>query len=196
MSHLQVGDAGLFGSSNKTPQVDYLIAAHAIHKLDGIVTPASAAYSASELEYQLRSSGATAIITCLPLLETAMEAAKAVGITEDRIILLSMPKSNNTSQFRTADDLIEEGRSLPPLAPLAWKQGQGKRQTAFLSYSSGTSGLPVRLQKKQARRKLSEVVVCLTCRSLIHTLAESSHGVSLQHHLELAAACVSCSSRP
>jgi acyl-CoA synthetase (AMP-forming)/AMP-acid ligase II len=41
------------------------------------------------------------------------------------------------------DDLIAEGKSLPPVAPLNWIKGQGKRQVAYLCYSSGTSGRPV-----------------------------------------------------
>ncbi|KAI8648987.1 hypothetical protein NCS55_01471900 [Fusarium keratoplasticum] len=37
---------------------------------------------------------------------------------------------------------VEEGRNLPELQPLNWAPGQGARQVAFLSFSSGTSGLP------------------------------------------------------
>ena len=48
-----------------------------------------------------------------------------------------MPKS-----FKTVDQLIERGANLPPVDELKWEAGQGARQTAFLCYSSGTSGLP------------------------------------------------------
>ena len=41
-------------------------------------------------------------------------------------------------------ELITEGQKLSKLEPLRWSKGQGSRQTAFLCYSSGTSGLPVR----------------------------------------------------
>lgn len=44
--------------------------------------------------------------------------------------------------LRTVDDLIKEGRTAPELEPLKWSQGHAARQTAFLCYSSGTSGLP------------------------------------------------------
>jgi ribosome assembly protein SQT1 len=37
--------------------------AYAIHRLDGIASPANAAYSAAELEFQLKSSGAKALFT-------------------------------------------------------------------------------------------------------------------------------------
>lgn len=44
--------------------------------------------------------------------------------------------------FVTVEDLIAEGAKLSPLDALQWTKGQGERQPAFLSYSSGTSGLP------------------------------------------------------
>lgn len=125
--------------------IDYIPSTHAVHRLNGIVTPASAAYSAAELEHQLRSSGARALFTCVPLLDTALKAAKAVGISDESIIILPLPgKVNDTKvPFATLDELIEEGKRLESLPPLKWVKGQGARQVAYLCYSSGTSGLPV-----------------------------------------------------
>lgn len=37
--------------------------AYAVHRLSGIASPANAAYSASELEFQLKNSGAKALFT-------------------------------------------------------------------------------------------------------------------------------------
>jgi hypothetical protein len=37
--------------------------AYAVHELSGMVTPANAAYSAPELEFQLKNSGAMALFT-------------------------------------------------------------------------------------------------------------------------------------
>ncbi|KAM0333567.1 hypothetical protein ACHAQA_002232 [Verticillium albo-atrum] len=123
--------------------IDYIPFTNAIHRLAGIVTPASAAYSAPELEHQLRSSGAQALFTCVPLLETALKAAKAAGIPDDRIFLLDTPGGSTAKvPFATLDDLIEEGKSLPAVEPLRWNKGQGTRHVAYLCYSSGTSGLP------------------------------------------------------
>lgn len=124
-------------------QIDYIPLTHAIHRISGIVTPASASYSAAELEHQLRTSDSKAIFTCLPLLDNALQAAKAVGIPEDRIFLLPMPGGEEKKPLKTVDDLIRQGSQLPELEPLNWIKGQGARQVAFLSYSSGTSGLPV-----------------------------------------------------
>ncbi len=119
---------------------------HAIHRLSGIATPANVAYSAGELEHQLRSSGAKALFTCVPVLDTALKAAKAVGIPEDKVFIMDVPLHAPKPHFKTVDDLIEIGRSVPDLEPLRWVKGQGARQVAFLCYSSGTSGLPVSLR--------------------------------------------------
>ncbi|KAK4151455.1 hypothetical protein C8A00DRAFT_35903 [Chaetomidium leptoderma] len=122
--------------------IDYLSVLHAVHRLSGIATPANVAYSASELEHQLRSSGAKALFTCVPVLETALKAAKAVGIPEDKIFIMDLPHHSQKLPFKTVEDLIEMGHSVPDLEPLKWVKGQGARQVAFLCYSSGTSGLP------------------------------------------------------
>jgi hypothetical protein len=79
----------------------------------------------------------------MPLLETALAAAKSVGIPEDRIFLLPMAGFDKKVPYKTVDDLVEEGKALPELPPLNWSPGQGARQVAYLCYSSGTSGLPV-----------------------------------------------------
>ncbi|KAI0425277.1 hypothetical protein F5Y09DRAFT_109794 [Xylaria sp. FL1042] len=122
--------------------IDYLMFTYAVHRLSGIVTPANAMYSAGELEHQLKSSGSKALFTCPSLLDNALKAARASNIPEDRIFLLDIPGQAPDPRFKTIDDLITEGRSLPSLEPLRWTKGQGERQAAYLCYSSGTSGLP------------------------------------------------------
>lgn len=121
----------------------------AIHRLNGVSSPANAAYSAEELTHQLRNSGSTALFTCLPLLPVALEAASRAGIAKDRIYICPLPEEvlggvKATREFKTLDQLIEDGGSLSPLESVRWAPGQGARQAAFLCYSSGTSGLPVK----------------------------------------------------
>lgn len=95
----------------------------------------------------MRDSGAKCLFTCLPLLPTALEAAQRIGIPKERVYLLEVPESMTpgvTSEgYKTVNDLIEEGKKLDSLEKLNWEDGEGKRRTAFLCYSSGTSGLPV-----------------------------------------------------
>ncbi|KAI0913758.1 acetyl-CoA synthetase-like protein [Ustulina deusta] len=122
--------------------IDYLMSTYAVHRLSGIVTPANAMYSAGELEHQLKSSGSKALFTCPSLLDNALKAARASNIPDDRVFLLDVPGQPRDPRFKTIEDLITEGRSLPELEPLRWTKGQGARQAAYLCYSSGTSGLP------------------------------------------------------
>ena len=100
--------------------------------------------------HQLKSSGTKALFTCLPLLPAALEAAEQSEIPKNRIFLLSVPKELTGGhayprEFKTVDQLIKDGEKLPQLDDLKWEKGQGARQTAFLCYSSGTSGLPVQI---------------------------------------------------
>ncbi|KAI0883664.1 acetyl-CoA synthetase-like protein [Annulohypoxylon maeteangense] len=129
---------GLFSFNS----IDFMMSTFAVHRLSGIVTPANAMYSATELEHQLKSSGAKALFTCIPLLETALKASRACSIPDDKVFILQLPGQFDPVPFKSLDDLIEEGKSLPELEPLIWSKGQGARQVAYLCYSSGTSGLP------------------------------------------------------
>ena len=88
------------------------------------------------------------MFTCTPLLSLALEAAAESGIPRNRVYLLELPKEATgglcpPSDIKTVDQLIEDGAKLPPVEKLKWTKSQGARQTAFLCYSSGTSGLPV-----------------------------------------------------
>lgn len=129
--------------------VDYVPALYIAHRFSGITTPANAVYSAVELQHQLATSGAQALFTCAALLETALKATRAVGIPDDRVFIIDVPGASEAQEqaaaaLTTLDQLVAEGASLPALSPAPWVKGQGARQPAFLSYSSGTSGLPVR----------------------------------------------------
>ncbi|KAL2817124.1 hypothetical protein BJX63DRAFT_117111 [Aspergillus granulosus] len=124
--------------------IDTIPLAWATHELGGIVSPANAAYSASELKHQLIDSKAKALFTCAPLLPVALEAASAAGHPTDRIYLIDvLPGSGKLpAQYKTLSQLIEAGKSLPKLEKISWRAGEAARRTAFLCYSSGTSGMP------------------------------------------------------
>ncbi|RKL19653.1 hypothetical protein BFJ68_g3132 [Fusarium oxysporum] len=135
--------------------IDFVTAIYGVHRLNGIATPANAAYSSDELTHQLKASGAKALVTCTLLLEVALEAAKNVGIPDENVYLFDIPRAEPTSSFKHAsvEDLINEGSKLEELEKLQWVQGQGARQTAFLCFSSGTSGLPHVTYDSAARQK-------------------------------------------
>jgi long-subunit acyl-CoA synthetase (AMP-forming) len=117
--------------------------------LSGIVSPANAASSHTELAYQFVDSKAKALFTCLPLLSIALEAAAKANISRSRIYLLDLPEellkgAEAPSSFKTVSQLISQGGLLPKIEKFTWSPGQAATTTAFICYSSGTSGLPVR----------------------------------------------------
>jgi acyl-CoA synthetase (AMP-forming)/AMP-acid ligase II len=52
----------------------------AILRLNGVSTPANAAYNATELGHQLKSCKAQALFTVSPLLDVALAAARDTGV--------------------------------------------------------------------------------------------------------------------
>ncbi|EMF13428.1 phenylacetyl-CoA ligase [Sphaerulina musiva SO2202] len=128
--------------------VDYLTLAWAVHRIGGVLTAVNAAYNARELEYQMKDSGAKAIFTCLPLLQTAKDGVQKSKIPNDRIYLLPVPDAitggAKNPGHKTIEDLIQAGKRLDRITPTdeSWSKGHAKERCAFLCYSSGTSGLP------------------------------------------------------
>lgn len=105
---------------------------------------------------------------------TAKEAARKSGIPDNRIYILDVPKEftggkGAPSGMKTVDDFIREGQKLDRLEPLKWQKGDGAKKTAFLCYSSGTSGLPVSDHKPSWMR-------CLI------SLVERRHDLSQERH--------------
>lgn len=129
-------------------KIDTLPLSWATHRLGGVTSPANAAYSAAELTHQLLDSKAQALFTCVPLLPTALEAASRAGLPKNRIYLIDLPAqvlggAKSPAEYKTLEQFVKAGKSLPELVQLKWGPGDGARRTAFLCYSSGTSGLPV-----------------------------------------------------
>lgn len=109
----------------------------------------NAGYSESECVKQLAQSKCQALFTCVPLLTLALQCAAKANIPEKHVYILEVPKETMKgvelpTGCKTVDQLIVEGATYPPLPPLAWSEGRGAQQVAFLCASSGTSGLPVR----------------------------------------------------
>lgn len=154
-------------------QIDYLTVAYATHRLSGIVTPANAVYTVEELTHQLVSSGAKVLFTCASLFDTARKAAEKAGIPREDVYLIQIPREPILpgGSVVTLDQLIEEGNRSPLVEPLVFSEGQGARQTAFLCYSSGTSGQPVR--NFAGRIRIDDGLTAET---------ESGHDLALQRH--------------
>lgn len=89
-----------------------------------------------------------------------------IDFPKDRIYLLEVPPQAGGgkeagSGFKTVSQLIETGKSLPKVEKLNWSAGEGARRTAFLCYSSGTSGLPVSNQNLTVQPDYADVLFVL-----------------------------------
>ncbi|KAF2098599.1 4-coumarate-CoA ligase-like protein [Rhizodiscina lignyota] len=103
----------------------------------GIVSPANPAYTVKELAYQLKDSGARAIVTQRPFLKTAVEAAKSVGIPPEMIILMG-DERDPTARHKHFTSI----RNISGAARYRKTKINPQDDLAFLVYSSGTTGLP------------------------------------------------------
>lgn len=103
-----------------------------------MVSPANPGYTADELAFQLKDSGAKALVTQKAQLPAAREAAKRVGIPEDRIILLGDERdaTQRFKHFTSVRNLAGTSRYRRT------KATNPAKDLAFLVYSSGTTGHP------------------------------------------------------
>ena len=108
-----------------------------VHWAGGIVSPANPGYTAEELAFQLKDSGAKALVTQKPFLEVAVKAAMQTGISEDRVILMGDEK-DESMRFKHFSSI----RNLAGTSRYRRTKAHPKNDLAFLVYSSGTTGHP------------------------------------------------------
>ncbi|NNL69799.1 MAG: AMP-binding protein [Acidimicrobiia bacterium] len=131
---------------------EYAVAFHGVAAVGGINTTINPTYTAEEVEYQLRDSGARFLLTIPMFLETARKAATAVGLEEVFV--------------------LGEGDGATPVAELmaaepyeGFAQVDPAEDIVALPYSSGTTGLPKG--------------VMLTHRNLVANLAQGEHALEM-----------------
>ncbi len=107
---------------------EYPLAFHGTALAGGIVTTANPLYTADELAYQLRDSGAKFLVTVGPLLEKALPAAQQAGVQEVFVI----GEGEGATPFT---ELLAEAE--PPQVEV-----DPHEDLIVLPYSSGTTGLP------------------------------------------------------
>jgi len=101
----------------------------------GVITTANPGYGVEELSFQLKDSGAKALVTLVDLLPIAAQAAADAGIPKDRIIVLGDKKTKEHRHWKDIiDTSITKRRRVKVQNP--------EKELAFLVYSSGTTGLP------------------------------------------------------
>jgi acyl-CoA synthetase (AMP-forming)/AMP-acid ligase II len=121
-------------------QIDYSITMFGPLVFAGITTTVNSAYNADELAYQLRDSGATAMVTHPELLAIAREGARKVGLPEERIFLYG---DGVVDGFRPYTSLLPPLETTPEselVKPVVLDARECKETTALICYSSGTTG--------------------------------------------------------
>jgi acyl-coenzyme A synthetase/AMP-(fatty) acid ligase len=110
--------------------------------IGGIISGASPAYNVEEMTYALKTARAKFLMTVPSSMDVAIPAAKNAGIPPERIFLLEGSKGEYTS----VQQLVKKGQSLGAARQVApWQLPPGKTNRdicGFLSFSSGTTGLP------------------------------------------------------
>ena len=120
----------------------YPVTLFAAVRVGGIVSGASPAYNVEEMTYALRTANASFIATHPASMNVAAEAARNAGIPEKNIFLLE----GELDGYTTVQDLIRIGRGYGEQGCVPhFRIPPGKKNKdvcAFLSFSSGTTGLP------------------------------------------------------
>ncbi|KAF1984505.1 acetyl-CoA synthetase-like protein [Aulographum hederae CBS 113979] len=103
----------------------------------GILSPANPAYTAEELAFQLKDSGARALVTQKPFLSIAKEAAKMVGMDEEYVILMGDERDPSARHKH-----FTSIRNISGAVRYRKTKVNADKDLAFLVYSSGTTGRP------------------------------------------------------
>ncbi|KAF3926438.1 S-dihydroxybenzoyltransferase [Arthrobotrys entomopaga] len=103
----------------------------------GVLSPANPGYTLDEFVYQLKNCEAKAVTCQAETLPLVRQAAKQVGIPEDRILILGdtkVPGFKHLNELKNMSHREVKITRRPKFEPA--------KDIAFLVYSSGTTGLP------------------------------------------------------
>jgi acyl-CoA synthetase (AMP-forming)/AMP-acid ligase II len=113
----------------------FAIAFHGILRAGATATTINALFTAKDIAKQLTDSHAAMLVTVTPLLTAAFEAADAVGLSADRVVVLDGPGEAADGHPNAAD-------LLGPAHPAPDVSFDPETHLAALPYSSGTTGNP------------------------------------------------------
>ncbi|KAH9948170.1 phenylacetyl-CoA ligase [Amylocystis lapponica] len=125
--------------------IDYPVIIWAVHMLGGIVTAADPSFStAEELGFSLKTTAASFLVIHPDFMDSGLSSARDAHITMDRIVIFDPTDSTRPSgSFPVLGNLISDGSKLKPqYLDTRLSPGEARSRTAFLSFSSGTSGIP------------------------------------------------------
>ncbi|KAJ7478654.1 phenylacetyl-CoA ligase [Mycena galericulata] len=121
--------------------IDYPVCVWAAHRLGAIVATLNPSMTTEELAHQLKIARPSVIIVQNESVSLAKDAAHHAGLGKYHIIVMDATMGSD-SEYHTIDSLITLGTSLPPFYQQPLHKGEAKTKVAFLSFSSGTTGLP------------------------------------------------------
>lgn len=113
---------------------------HATLRVGGRVSGASPAYNVEEMTYALQKADAKFLMTHRDSMDVAVASAERAGVPRERIFLLE----GELEGFKNVRTLIEEGKACGEQVEY-WRIPEGRTNfdvCGFLSFSSGTTGLP------------------------------------------------------
>jgi acyl-CoA synthetase (AMP-forming)/AMP-acid ligase II len=108
---------------------EFVAAFHAVCSIGGINTTVNSLYTADEVAYQLKDSGARFLLTVSPFMDRAADAAGRTGI-EEIFVLGEASGATPFAELANSDDP-------PPSVDI-----DPAEELAVLPYSSGTTGFP------------------------------------------------------
>ncbi|KAJ3323145.1 hypothetical protein HDV06_002157 [Boothiomyces sp. JEL0866] len=118
--------------------IQYPIVIYAAIRLGAVVTTANPNYLASEFAYQLQDSGAKFIFCHENVLGNALEAGSQSNIPKSKVFVFGSKKAGS---HLSIDELVAVGASKVRNLPVVkFSERQLKEDTAYLCYSSGTTG--------------------------------------------------------
>lgn len=124
---------GIFSPNN----IDYGAVCWGALWAGGVCSTANPTYTLKELAFQLKDSGVKGVVTQTAMLPVVLEAAKQIGLPEDRILLMGDGR-DDSGKFKHFTDLVDTSR----LFSHSRTKVDPQKDLSFLVYSSGTTGLP------------------------------------------------------